>query len=116
MLFVVVDTLRADAIARADTPVLDGLGARGEIVPTAWASGTWTVPSMISMFTGMPVRQHGWNREPGNVEQFPKIPPAPTLAEVLARKGFHTTALYANDFLDPDLGYSRGFETYRKSI
>ncbi|MEZ4322625.1 MAG: sulfatase-like hydrolase/transferase [Myxococcota bacterium] len=100
----------------ARTPALDAIASRANSVSTAWSSSTWTVPSMISMFTGMPVRQHGWNREPGNVRTFPKVPPAPMLAEVMRHKGYETTALVANDFVDPDLGFSRGFDTWRKTL
>jgi len=116
VLLVVVDTLRSDAIAGAQTPELDHLKKSADSVDTAWSSSTWTVPSMISMFTGMPVRQHGWSREPGNVNAFPSIPPAPLLAEVLKKKGYGTTALYANDFLAPSLGFSRGFDSYDKIV
>ena len=49
VVLVVIDTLRADAVERADTPVLDGLAARGQRAETAWASSTWTVPSMTSL-------------------------------------------------------------------
>ncbi len=112
MLFVVVDTLRADATRTARTPVLDALVESGDSVDNAWASGTWTVPSMISAFTGMPVRQHGWNREPGNVKHFPAIPTAPMLAEVLKGKGYTTHALVSNAFIDPKLGFDRGFDTF----
>ena len=58
---ILVDTLRADALEQAETPVLDGLVARGDRVERAWSSGTWTAPSLVSLFTGMHVREHGWD-------------------------------------------------------
>ncbi|MBT3217877.1 MAG: sulfatase-like hydrolase/transferase [Proteobacteria bacterium] len=111
-LVIVVDTLRADIATEVDTPVMDSLAEEGDYVPRAWSSGTWTVPSVISLFTGMSVRQHGWNHPTGNVASFPQIPPAPTLAEVLKERGFVTDGYYANDFLKGELGFSRGFDTW----
>jgi membrane-anchored protein YejM (alkaline phosphatase superfamily) len=71
---------------------------------------------MISAFTGMPVRQHGWNREPGNVEHFPRLPGAPMLAEVLRSKGYATQALVSNAFVDARLGFDRGFDSFDRMI
>jgi hypothetical protein len=113
VLIVVVDTLRADALSRADTPNLDALATAGDAVERAWAPGTWTVPSVISLFSGMPVRQHGWNGSPGLAKDFPKIGRMPLLAEVLTAHGFHATGLYANAFIDGDIGFSRGFDEYK---
>jgi len=113
VLVVIIDTLRADILARADTPHLDALADRGDAVELAWAAGTWTVPSVISMFSGMPVRQHGWNGSPGLAKNFPKIAPMPLLAEVLTAHGFQSTGLYANNFLDGEIGFSRGFREWK---
>jgi len=113
VMVVVIDTLRADAVARAHTPHLDALAASGDAVERAWAPGTWTIPSVISLFSGMPVRQHGWNGSPGLAQNFPKIGRMPLLAEVLSAHGFHATGLYANAFIAGDIGFSRGFDEYK---
>lgn len=54
---IVIDTLRADVLAEADTPNIDSLGQQRSA--RAWSSGTWTVPSVVSLFTGADVRSHG---------------------------------------------------------
>jgi len=113
VLVIVIDTLRADAVARADTPHLDALAAQGDAVELAWSAGTWTVPSVISLFSGMPVRQHGWNGSPGLAKNFPEIPAIPLLAEVLSANGFQATGLYANNFIDGKMGFSRGFREWQ---
>ncbi len=113
-LVIVIDTLRAETVAKAHTPNIDAVAARGDSVALAWAAGTWTVPSVISMFSGMPVRQHGWNGGPGLANDFPAIPQMPLLAEVLTKNGFVSTGLYANDFIDGKIGFSRGFDEWRK--
>ena len=107
-LLIVIDTARADVVAEVDTPNLDALAARGTSVPHAWASGTWTVPSVASILTGMSVREHGWDLPAARIGQYPKIPDAPTLATVLQAAGFGTAALYANPYLSESLGFDRG--------
>lgn len=115
VLLLVVDTLRADAVENSETPVLDALVARGASVQS-WSSSTWTVPSMISMHTGMAVREHGWRAEPRQMADLYPAPSAPTLAGALKQEGFATHAVYANQFLDPELGLDRGFDTYRRAV
>lgn len=56
VLFVVADSLRADAPSfaggAADTPALDSLAAEGTWFADMFASGASTIPSMMSMITG----------------------------------------------------------------
>ena len=39
---------------------MDALAASGS-VGRAWSGSTWTAPAMVSMFSGLPVRSHGWD-------------------------------------------------------
>jgi hypothetical protein len=113
-LVIVIDTARADVVAEVDTPNLDALAARGTSVERAWSSGTWTVPSVASLFTGMSVREHGWDLPAARIGQYPKLPDAPTLASVLQAAGFKTAALYANAYLSESLGFDRGFDSFTR--
>lgn len=116
---IVIDTLRAEAVEAADTPTLDAIAAAGDAVPRAWSGSTWTVPSMISMFSGLPVRSHGWDFPfprfmDHRLESYPPIPDdLPLLAEVLQAEGFRTDGVFANAILRPGLGFERGFDTWR---
>ncbi len=114
-MIILIDTLRADALAEANTPTIDALAARGDSVERAWSSGTWTVPSVVSLFTGMPVRQHGWDLPTGQLGHYPKLPALPTIATVLKDAGFGTFGLYSNPYLAEELGFDRGFDTWRRS-
>ena len=114
VLLIVIDTARADVVAEVDTPNLDALAARGTSVERAWSSGTWTVPSVVSLFTGMAVREHGWDLPAGRIGQYPKLPDAPTLATVLQAADFGTAALYANAYLSESLGFDRGFDSFMR--
>ncbi len=111
---IVIDTLRDDAVTAARTPVLDGLAARGQRVERAWSAGTWTVPSVVSMLTGMSVREHGWDLPVARIGKYPALPDAPRLPEVLKAAGFVTEGLYANPYLAEDLGFDRGFDRWTR--
>lgn len=117
--FIVVDTLRADAPAVARMPHLHALAASGRSPRLAWAAGTWTVPSVVSMFSGAPVAAHGWDfpfprfmRQES--ETYAEVPKVPLLAEVLSEAGFETLGLYNNHMLDQGLGLDRGFDRWEQ--
>lgn len=118
---IVVDTLRADALDYAETPVLDALEERGDRVERAWSSGTWTAPSLVSLFTGMHVREHGWDfgfrgSRRDRAAAFPYVPEVPTLGRVLRGAGFEATGIFASRVLAWNLGFERGFGRWRRSI
>ncbi|MFH1464609.1 MAG: sulfatase-like hydrolase/transferase [Pseudomonadota bacterium] len=112
---ILIDTLRADALDHAATPNVDALAARGLVIERAWSTSTWTVPAVVSLFTGSFLRTHGWDLPTGDMKQRPALPPLPTLAEVLHEAGFQTHGLYANGYLAAELGFSRGFDEWRRS-
>ena len=121
ILFLVSDTTRADAFRKVDTPNLDSLGTseKGQIIEMAFAPSSWTSPSVLSMFTGQSVREHGWDYPIAqemirNKMEYPAISKdSQTLAEVLAAAGYETRGYIANRFLIRDLGFSRGFEEWQ---
>ncbi len=112
---ILIDTLRADAVAKADTPTIDALAGQGLVVERAWSTSTWTVPAVISLFTGSFVRTHGWDLPTGDMTHRPALPDLPTMAEVLRGAGFATHGLYANGYLAHELGFDRGFDEWRRS-
>ena len=116
---IVVDTLRADAVVRSDTPEIDALSTEGIRVPFAWSPSTWTAPSTLSLMTGTHVRDHGWDlpfprfmAEAGL--SYPSVEDRPTLAEVLEAHGYRTIGLYANPLLSRQLGWERGFDAWQQ--
>lgn len=113
---IVVDTLRDDASRAASTPTLDRLSRDGARVARSWAGGTWTVPSVVSLLTGMHVRQHGWDLPTGQMGRYPPLPEAPSIASVLKGAGFHTTGHYTNPYLAEALGFDRGFDLWKRTV
>lgn len=107
VLLVVIDTLRADRLgcygySRPTSPRLDALAASGTLYERNYSQASWTVPSMISMFTGVSVTQEE-QAVPSSI---------PMLAEVLRRAGLETVAFPANAVLGDGRGFERGFERW----
>lgn len=119
VVLVVVDTLRADAVAKAETPWLDALAEEGARVPHAWSPSTWTAPSTLSLMMGAHVREHGWDLPfPRFMAaaglSYPAIDDRDTLAEVLRDHGYTTLGFYANPLLSRELGWQRGFDVWEQ--
>jgi choline-sulfatase len=113
ILLVTIDTLRWDRVgaygyARAATPALDALAARGARFETAIAHVALTAPSHASMLTGLIPPRHGV-RDNGAFVLPPNIPSLPT---ELARAGYDTAAFISGFPLDRRFGFSTGFAMY----
>lgn len=95
VLIISVDGLRPDLLLRAKTPYIHELFEGGSY--TFWARTVphaITLPSHVSMLTGVPPRRHGieWNVDLPLIK--PVYPKVPTLFEI-AKKAGYTTALVA---------------------
>ncbi len=114
VLFVAIDTLRADALSsqggRAGvTPRIDALAAQGVQFTAAFAHAPWTLPSFSSLFTSLPPEAHGAG---GNVRAGWRAlaPERRTLAEEFRDAGWATHAIVNVDFLTDAFGTTQGFE------
>ncbi len=93
LMVVSIDGLRPDVMLRANTPTLHGLMRGGafttyaQTVPVAI-----TLPSHVSMLTGVSVERHGINFNDERATTRPIYPNATTIFEA-AKKGGLTTAL-----------------------
>ena len=114
VLLVLVDTLRADALAATGgvggvMPFLDQLADRSLVFSDVKANAPWTYPSMASFFTGMLPEEHGavWGGELDE-QQW-------TLAEALAQRGYRTEAYVGNGaWMRADLGMAQGFARFEQ--
>lgn len=113
LVLVVIDTLRADHLgayghARAQTPRLDALAARGTRFTAARAPSSWTLPSVASILTGRYPAEHGVERLVSALgEEHVTIP------ETLAAAGYETAAFSANvSLVTPESGFAQGFERF----
>jgi len=116
VIFVVVDTLRADRLGRYGnerglTPFLDQLADRGVRFDHAYAPSSWTVPSIASLFTSRLPSQH-------QVSTFDtRLSDADvTVAERLSAAGYAAAGFTANFRLTAELGFAQGFPLWRGFI
>lgn len=117
ILFITLDTTRADRIGsygypKAQTPVIDGLAARGVLFENAISQVPLTLPSHASMLTGLYPREHGVRDNGRNAvgEHHP------TLATIFKEKGYRTGAFIASFVLDSQFGLARGFDVYEDDM
>jgi arylsulfatase A-like enzyme len=106
VLLFVCDTLRADRLScygyERPTPGIDRLASLGTLFERNHAQGHWTLPSMMSMLTGLYV----------HVESEAIPVRSPTLAEWLSEEGVRTAAFVGNNVIGRERGFARGFDTF----
>ncbi|HUG53349.1 MAG TPA: sulfatase, partial [Vicinamibacteria bacterium] len=110
VLLVSLDTVRRDHVgaygyARPTTPRLDALAREGVLFEDAVSVSSWTLPSHVSMLTGVdPGRhggvdmRHGFNRA------------VPTLPGLLRSAGFATRAVTSHLYVSEVYGLDEGFD------
>jgi arylsulfatase A-like enzyme len=109
VLLLILDTVRGESLgllgnSRRTSPELEELGAKGVVFERAIAPSPWTLPSHASIFTGRPPHELSANFN------IPLDDTNPTLAEVLAAKGYATGGFVGNLFnVDYEHGVNRGF-------
>ena len=113
LVLISVDCLRADHVGaygyeRDTTPNIDALAADGVVFEAATSTTSWTLPSHVSMLTGLTPSFHGV------VDRWRKISSSlPYLPTLLSRSGFETNAIVAWALVSQAFGFERGFESYR---
>jgi arylsulfatase A-like enzyme len=130
VLFLMVDTLRADRLGCYGaeptlSPTLDALAARGTLFEQAVAQSAWTLPSVASIFTGLHPRSHGvvgisdHVARTGSADTDAREPDASSLSEeirTLAQRaqdaGITTVGVSANPLVSRATNLARGFETF----
>ncbi len=118
---VVLDTARADAFEpygapAGASPAVADLARRGSALPDVHSTGSWTLPSHASMFTGILPRRLGLTQAPEQTPQSarPRLEAVidRMLPEVLRRAGYDTRAVTANLWVSPLCGFDIGFERF----
>jgi hypothetical protein len=120
VIFVVMDTLRADRASLCGyelptTPTLEGLVERGATYAcNSHSPSTWTLPSHATFFTGLGPEDHQAGSG-GNTKgmTWGSVTPLgarwPTLAEEMAARGYQTILLSGNPVVGERMGLTRGF-------
>ncbi len=121
VLLITIDTLRKDRLPfygyEKDTaPFLNRLASQGTVFTNAYSTSSWTVPSLVSLMTGVYPYSHGITR--GSIknrhvcEQRPVPSELPNLPEQLKALGYRTYAVTTNEHLAQEFGFGRGFDQY----
>ncbi|MGD8375179.1 MAG: sulfatase-like hydrolase/transferase [Acidobacteriota bacterium] len=112
VLIVTLDTVRQDHLlpygGPVKVPTLERLAQEGALFRQAFTVAPITLPSHVSLFTGLYPISHGVH----NNTTFRLTDDARTLAEVLAAEGFRTGAVVGAQVLDSRYGLDQGFEVY----
>ncbi len=112
ILFIILDTVRAASLSlygydKPTSPALDAFARRDVVFDRAISPSPWTLPSHGAMFTGHDPHEQSSDWEAPLDDAFP------TLAEVLAARGWMTAGFVANVFYGTyEHGLDRGFARY----
>ncbi len=109
ILLVTVDTVRAD------TGLVEALPGPWQVYDTAISAAPWTLPAVLSLMTGQPVREHGGGLAlPAAAGRgfSGVVSDAPWLPEQLRSRGYATAAVVCNPHLRASQGLARGFSLF----
>jgi arylsulfatase A-like enzyme len=112
VLWIVIDTLRADKTYGADlgfphAGALRGFARRAITFTEAESTAGWTIPSMVALLTGVHHTTAG-----ASTSHLPMW--ATTAAEFFLRAGYETRAIIDNPVLDPRNGFAQGFQSFEQ--
>ncbi|MFN8644347.1 MAG: sulfatase, partial [Candidatus Binatia bacterium] len=112
ILLVSIDSLRADHVhaygyPRQTTPTLDALAREGARFRTVVAPSSWTLPSHLTLLTGLPPEGHGVVADGQRLTER-----AVFLSEALWGAGYTTAGFVSAPYLDAAYGFSQGFDHY----
>jgi arylsulfatase A-like enzyme len=113
LVLISIDSLRSDHVgtygyARNTTANLDRLARDGVVYEQAVSASSWTLPSHMSLLTGLAPSVHGVvsrDHKLGKGTQY--------LPELLARSGYETRGIVTWWFVSRLFGFDRGFDTFR---
>ena len=118
VIMISIDSLRADhcsaygyraqfAPEEPTTPFLDRMAAEGVRFAAASAPTSWTLPSHMTLVTGMDCFEHGVRQRGVRLD-----PDTEHIAGRLRRAGYATGGFYSAPFLHPSWGFGQGFDHY----
>jgi arylsulfatase A-like enzyme len=113
VVLVMVDTLRADRLGCYGYPIetsprLDAwAGQQAVVYEDAVADASWTLPSLVSIFTGRSVLNHRVGDARVAVGKDMTL-----LAERLSDAGYATFGICGGGNVRPQFGFARGFDTF----
>lgn len=112
LVFIVIDTLRADRLhaygnPRETSPTMDHLANTGIRFDRVVSQSSWTKASMASLWTGTWPQRNGMLRWSHALPEEAMLPP-----EIFRDAGFQTAGIWRNGWVAPNFGFAQGFHTY----
>lgn len=118
VIMISIDSLRADhctpygyqpqfAPGEKTTPFLERAAAEGARFAAASAPTSWTLPSHMSLLTGMSCNEHGVRNRDFRLEEGTE-----TIASRFHAAGYATAGFFSAPFLHPAWGFGHGFDHY----
>jgi len=112
LVLVSIDCLRADHVGAygyslPTTPEIDAVAGEGTVFENAFSTASWTLPSHMSMLTGLVPSLHGatkWEKLSSSVDYLP---------ELLGRSGYRAAGVVSWVYLSQAYGFERGYDSYR---
>jgi arylsulfatase A-like enzyme len=112
LIVISIDALRADRLGaygydRDTSPHLDAFAARGALFENVVAESSWTLPSHVTMLSGLYPSSHGavmTTLKPGSDVRL--------LAELLSQAGYRTSGLTDGGYVGSAYGFARGFDRF----
>jgi arylsulfatase A-like enzyme len=114
ILILLLDTARAQSFAsygyhRHTTAFWEALAAESVVYDQAIAPGCWSLPSQVSLLTGLFPSTHGAHElHRAYAHTYPLLP------EILREAGYHTFGISPNSWMSDEFGVTHGFERYSK--
>ena len=112
VVFLLIDTLRADRLGiygyeRRTSQLIDEVAKSGIVFEKVVAQSSWTKTSMASLWTGTHPAKNGVLRYNHVLPEEAVVP-----AELFHEAGYRTVGLWRNGWVEPNFGFSQGFEVY----
>ncbi|MFW6139872.1 MAG: sulfatase [Acidobacteriota bacterium] len=112
VILISIDTLRADHLGcygydRNTSPNIDSLASEGALFLHPFSSSPWTLPSHVSIMTSLYSIHHQVYYSQEKMDSS-----FSTLADLLRKNNFFTTAFTGGGFVSAHYGFSKGFDAY----
>jgi len=107
VILISIDTLRADSVDDTGTPNLARFRDEALSFNGAFSEIPFTLSAHATMLTGLAPDAHGVFGAQDRISAGQV-----TLAQALGAAGYRTAAVVSSDWLRPEFGFGRGFESY----
>lgn len=114
VILISLDSLRRDYVGvyngkKDFTPNIDKLAEDSVVFENAFSHAPWTIPSHVSILSGLNPNSHGANTFSDKLPPFVK-----TLPQILRERGYLTFAFTGGGLLSANFGFSKGFNQYKE--